>query len=118
MRCSLRELFLASRGGDIGSRVEMRVRICPLWRTWVSEHIACEEGRMFRDVQIQGPFARWEHTHTFEPDGPPACYVEDCAEYALPLGALGKLFAGGFVRRKLDRLFACRHEFAAAAVRK
>jgi hypothetical protein len=102
---------------DIGSRVEMRVRIGPLWRTWISEHTACEEGRMFRDVQIKGPFARWEHTHRFEPDGPSACYLEDRVEYALPLGALGKLFAGGFVRRKLDRLFAYRHDFTAAAFR-
>lgn len=102
---------------DIGARVVMRVRIGPLWRTWVSEHTACEEGRMFRDVQIKGPFARWEHTHRFEPDGPSACYLEDRVEYALPLGALGKLFAGGFVRRKLDRIFAYRHEFTAAAFR-
>ncbi len=103
---------------DIGSRVEMRVRIGPLWPTWISEHTACEEGRMFRDVQIKGPFARWEHTHRFEPDGPSACYLEDRVEYALPLGALGKLFAGGFVRRKLNRLFAYRHDFTAAAFRK
>jgi ligand-binding SRPBCC domain-containing protein len=58
MRCSLRELFLASRGDDISSRVEMRVRVGLLWRTWISEHIAYEEGRMFCDIPIQGPFAR------------------------------------------------------------
>jgi ligand-binding SRPBCC domain-containing protein len=34
---------------DVGSRVEIRVRIGPLWQTWISEHTACEEGRMFRD---------------------------------------------------------------------
>ena len=95
----------------------MRVRIGPPGRTWIREHTACEEGRMFRDVQIQGPFARWEYTHTIEPDRLSACYVEDRAEYALPLGALGKLFAGGFVRRTLDCLFAYRHEFTAAAFR-
>ena len=117
MRCSLRELFLASRGDDISSRAEMRVRVGLLWRTWIREHTACEEGRTFGDVQIQGPFARWEHTHTFEPDGLSACYLEDHAEYALRLGALGKLFAGGFVRRTLDCLFAYRHEFTAAAFR-
>jgi hypothetical protein len=91
--------------------------IGPLWRTWISEHTACEEGCMFRDIQIKGPFARWEHTHRFEPDGPSACYLEDRVEYALPLGALGKLSAGRFVRRKLDRLFAYRHDFTAAAFR-
>jgi len=100
---------------DIGSRVEIRVRIGPLWRTWISEHTAYDEGRMFRDIEIKGPFARWEHTHRFEPDGPSACYLEDRVEYALPLGALGKLVAGRYVRRKLDRLFAYRHGLTAAA---
>ncbi len=109
---------IVSRTGtirDIGSRVEIGVRIGPVWRTWISEHTACEEGRMFRDVQIKGPFARWEHTHRFEPDGPNACYLEDRVEYTLPLGALGKLVAGRYVRRKLDRLFAYRHGLTAAA---
>jgi ligand-binding SRPBCC domain-containing protein len=101
---------------DIGSRVEIRVRIGPLWRSWISEHTAYEEGRMFRDIQIKGPFARWEHTHIFEPDGPHACYLEDRVEYALPLGALGRIVAGRYVRRKLDRLFKYRHEFTAAAL--
>jgi len=100
---------------DIGSRVEIRVRIGPLWRTWISEHTAYDEGRMFRDIEIKGPFARWEHTHRFEPDGPNACYLEDRVEYTLPLGALGKLVAGRYVRRKLDRLFAYRHGLTAAA---
>jgi ligand-binding SRPBCC domain-containing protein len=102
---------------DIGARVEIRVRIGPFWRTWISEHTAFEEGRMFRDIQIKGPFARWEHTHSFEPDGASACYLEDRVEYALPLGALGRMVAGRYVRRKLDRLFTYRHEFTAAAFR-
>jgi ligand-binding SRPBCC domain-containing protein len=98
---------------DLGSRVEIQVRIGPLWRTWISEHTACEEGRMFRDIQIKGPFALWHHTHTFEPDGPSASYLEDRVEYALPMGALGSLVAGHFVRRKLERLFSYRHNFTA-----
>jgi len=100
---------------EIGSTVEIRVRIGPLWRAWVSEHTACEEGRMFRDSQIRGPFAFWRHTHSFEPDGPLACYLEDRVEYALPMGILGKIVAGRFVRRKLDRLFSYRHEFTRKA---
>jgi len=101
---------------DIGSRIEIRVRVGPFWRTWISEHTACEEGRMFRDSQIEGPFALWRHTHSFEPDGPSACYLEDRVEYALPMGALGSLVAGRFVRRKLDRLFSYRHESTAEAL--
>jgi ligand-binding SRPBCC domain-containing protein len=102
---------------DVGSRVEMRVKVGFFWRTWISEHTACEEGRMFRDVQIQGPFSLWRHTHSFEPDGASACILEDRVEYSLPLGALGQIVAGRFVRRKLDRLFRYRHECTAQAIR-
>jgi ligand-binding SRPBCC domain-containing protein len=70
---------------------------------------------MFRDSQIKGPFALWLHTHRFEPDGPSACYLEDRVEYALPMGRLGRMIAGRFVRRKLERLFAYRHEVTARA---
>jgi ligand-binding SRPBCC domain-containing protein len=102
---------------DIGSQIEIRVRIGLFWRTWISEHTACQEGRMFRDRQIKGPFALWQHTHSFEPDGALACYLEDRVEYALPLGMLGELVAGALVRRKLDRLFSYRHEFTGRAIR-
>jgi hypothetical protein len=36
-------------------------------------------------------------------------------EYALPMGALGRIPAGRFVRRKLDRLFLYLHEVTARA---
>jgi ligand-binding SRPBCC domain-containing protein len=60
-------------------------------------------------IQVRGPFARWEHTHIFEADGPDACYLEDRIEYALPLGFLGRWLLGAFIERKLQRLFEYRH---------
>jgi len=95
-------------GIENGARVVLRVRIGPFAQRWVSEHRDYQEGRQFRDVQVEGPFARWEHTHRIEPDGPSACSLEDHIEYALPLGALGQL-GEGFVRQKLERMFAYRH---------
>jgi len=95
--------------------IEMHVG--PLRRRWIAQHVDFQADRQFRDVQIAGPFARWEHTHTVEPDGPSACYLEDRIEYALPLGWLGRFLAGPFVRKKLDRLFEYRHRITAEAVR-
>jgi hypothetical protein len=81
----------------------------PFSQRWVSEHRDFVEGQQFRDVQISGPFACWEHTHRVEPDGPSACYLEDAIEYALPCGMVGKMVASAFVRHKLERLFTYRH---------
>lgn len=102
------EVVERTGGIENGARVVLRVRIGPLAQRWVSEHRDYQEGRQFRDVQVEGPFARWEHTHRIEPDGPSACYLEDHIDYALPLGTLGQL-GEGFVRRKLERMFIYRH---------
>src|SRR5262249_1652725 len=59
------------------------------------------------------PFARWEHTHRFEPDGPSACHLEDRIEYALPFGSVGDLFGGPFAERTLERTFTYRHRTTA-----
>jgi ligand-binding SRPBCC domain-containing protein len=112
------EIVERTGGGidDIGSRVVLRVGRWPLRTRLVAEHTHFEPGRMFRDVLVQSPFARWEHTHLVEPDGPGACWLEDRIVYALPFGALGRMLGGWFVRRKLERMFDYRHRVTAEAV--
>jgi ligand-binding SRPBCC domain-containing protein len=109
--------FVERTGGiRDGARVVLIVRVGPFRRRWVAVHSGYVEGRQFRDTQVSGPFARWEHTHTVEPDGPEACYLEDRVDYALPFGAAGRLLGGRFTRGKLERLFAFRHRVTAEAV--
>src|SRR5271169_3150744 len=71
-----------------GARVVLATKLGPFRLKWVAEHRDYQEGRQFRDVQVSGPFAVWKHTHSFEPDGPQACWLEDRIEYALPGGYL------------------------------
>lgn len=102
-------------GGKIenGSRVELSVPTGPIRRRWIAEHQDVEPGRGFVDVQIEGPFAFWRHTHRFEPHGKNQTEVIDHVEYALPWGAAGGLMTG-YVTRQLDRLFHYRHRVTAA----
>jgi uncharacterized protein len=92
-----------------GDQVKILTRIGPIRARWTAEHRGFKEGREFRDIQISGPFAYWEHTHSFEPTSVSESYLEDRIEYALPFGALGRIMAGGYLRRKLERLFDYRH---------
>lgn len=110
---------LVSSGEDVepGTRRVLRVGRFPFRSRWVAEHRPLEEGRGFRDVQVEGPFARWEHEHRFEADGPEASVLEDRVEYALPLGPLGRAVAGRWVRRRLERTFAYRHRTVAGDLR-
>jgi uncharacterized protein len=103
-----------SRTGGVeqeGARVVLRVG--PLHQRWVAEHYGAEPGRAFRDRQVQGPFAAWNHEHRMEPEPAGGCTLVDRVEYTLPGAALGDVLAGGFVRRILERMFAYRHRVTA-----
>jgi uncharacterized protein len=99
-----------------GALVTLRVGVGPLRLRWISRISHVIAGRQFRDVQVRGPFALWEHTHRMVPDGDCACWLEDWILYALPGGLLGRWFGGSFVRRKLDRMFDYRHRVTREAL--
>lgn len=96
-------------GIEEGSVGEMSVRIGPARVKWVARHSDCQVGRRFRDSQIAGPFARWEHSHEFDTTGSNSCVLTDRIEYDLPCGAAGRLLGSRFVRRKIDAMFTYRH---------
>ena len=109
-----RVAVLERRGGiEDGGRVVLRMGSGPLAMRWVAEHQDYIEGEQFRDVQVAGPFARWEHTHRVTPVDIDTCCLEDHIEYAMPYGALGALLGGQLVRRRLARLFDYRHRVTA-----
>jgi ligand-binding SRPBCC domain-containing protein len=102
---------LERKGGlETGARTVLLTKIGPIEQKIVAVHTAYEKGRMFQDTIVEGPFARWVHTHTMEPDGEGGTWLIDRIEYELPLGPLGALFGGAFARRKLEKMFEWRHE--------
>ena len=74
------------------------------WRTRIERW---EPARRFVDTQVEGPFALWEHTHTFE-ELPGGTLIRDRVEYRMPLGAVGRLAHKLLIRRDLDRIFEYR----------
>jgi ligand-binding SRPBCC domain-containing protein len=92
-----------------GSLIEYRIRLkgVPMsWRTLISRW---DPPDAFVDEQIKGPYALWHHTHEFiEVEG--GCRMIDTVRYALPMGVLGRVAHGLFVRRDLERIFAYRRE--------
>ncbi len=103
------EVLEKSGGIEDGSRVVIRTKIGPVPMIWLIEHRDYKEEKQFCDIQIKGPFKHWEHTHTFLPDGPNSCLMEDNVKFLLPLGTLGELFGSDLIIRKLETLFEYRH---------
>ena len=106
----VRMRVLEKEGGiDDGGTVVLGIKQGPTEVKWKVRHTAFEEGRLFRDEQVSGPFDKWIHSHRFIPADDGGCFLEDEIEWAPPLGSAGRLFAEGFIEKELDRIFSFSH---------
>jgi ligand-binding SRPBCC domain-containing protein len=87
-----------------GALIDYRLRLHGIPLTWRTRIAVWEPPHRFVDVQLRGPYALWEHTHSFEPAGADEVIIRDRVRYALPFGRIGEL-ARRFVGRDLDRIF-------------
>ncbi len=105
--------------GD-GSIAVLVLHTGPLKQRWVALHRDFvdrgEEGGEFTDEQVSGPFAAWVHRHVVRSTGSQRCVLEDKIEYAVPLGWVGEVMAGWYVRRKLKKMFDYRHAATVSAL--
>jgi ligand-binding SRPBCC domain-containing protein len=92
-----------------GALIDYTIRLAgvPLrWRTRVTHW---EPQRRFVDEQLRGPYALWQHTHTFAAhEG--GVLVTDRVRYALPLGLLGRAAHALAVRSALAAIFDFRFQ--------
>lgn len=104
-------LRVVSRHGGIadGSRLTLELRRGPVKTRWEAVHRDFVDGQQFTDVQVAGPFKRWEHVHRVELVNESAATLIDRVDYALPFGPLGAVAGGPIARKMLDRLFTFRH---------
>ncbi|MDF1811139.1 MAG: TIGR01777 family oxidoreductase [Verrucomicrobiales bacterium] len=92
-----------------GSRAEISMKAGPVWTNWIAEHRDVVPGKGFSDIQIDGPFAKWKHVHTFSEKDEQSCELIDEISYRMPFGIFGNIFGSGFVRSKLACTFQYRH---------
>lgn len=89
---------------QVGALIDYRLKVHGIPLRWRSEITAWEPPVRFVDEQVRGPYRRWIHEHRFESrDG--GTTVVDHVRYAVLGGALVNRL---FVRRDVERIFACR----------
>ncbi len=87
-----------------GTLIDYRLRLFGIgfsWRTLIESY---DPPHRFTDVQLQGPYRRWHHTHTFV-STTEGTQMLDLVEYELPLGYFGRLANLLFVGQMLNRIF-------------
>lgn len=112
---AMRFRILESPGAKLyeGARIRYAMRIAGLPVRWTTRITLWRENEAFADLQERGPYRYWLHTHTFRAAGENEVEMHDLVEYDLPLGILGRLVAGRFVRRQLQAIF----DYRAMAIR-
>jgi ligand-binding SRPBCC domain-containing protein len=90
---------------ELGSILRYRLRLFGAPVRWRTEIVAWRPPRSFVDVQREGPYPLWEHTHRLAPAGPGATEIHDHVRYRVPGGPLARTVEALAVRRWLDEIF-------------
>lgn len=86
---------------------QLRVRGIPV--RWLTEIELWRPPYEFVDVQLEGPYSLWHHTHRFEEcDG--GTRIVDIVRYALPFGPLGRLVHRLRVSHDIAKIFDYREQ--------
>lgn len=99
--------ILSKSEGDIhpGQMISYYVRpLLGIKLFWLTEITHVIPGKMFVDEQRRGPYALWHHAHHFR-EVPGGVEMIDLVHYELPLGWLGNIMHGLFIRKKLNTIF-------------
>jgi len=74
------------------------------WRTRIQTYNPPYD---FTDIQIVGPYTKWEHTHIFKEQGN-STQMFDTVVYRIPFSYLGRAVHGLFVKNQLQDIFCYR----------
>lgn len=95
-----------------GTVIDYRLRLFGVPFRWRTQITRWQPNNQFIDEQIQGPYSKWTHLHSFA-ESAEGTRMTDRVEYRLPLQPAGTV-ALPLVRRQLDRIF----RYRASAIQK
>ena len=98
----------------VGTEIVLKFRAIPpipLHERWTAVITEFTLNQSFRDTQKQGPFRRWEHTHSFTArtvGGREGALIHDIVEYEVGFGVIGTLLEKLVFQRMLRSTFEYR----------
>lgn len=87
-----------------GTLIDYKLKVHGIPMKWQSRIESYTELESFVDEQVSGPYAKWHHTHDFIPVGA-GTLMRDKVIYKVPMGFIGQIFSGAFIRRDLNNIF-------------
>ncbi len=93
-----------------GDEVTWEARHFGVWQRLTSRITEFDPPKRFVDEMVRGAFARFRHEHQFL-SVPEGTDMVDIFDYTAPLGPLGRLADGLFLRRYMTRLLRERNAY-------
>lgn len=99
---------------SIGTEIVFKFRAIPylpMHEKWIARITSFSRNEYFTDVQQQGPFRRWEHTHSFaaktirDREG---TLISDVVEYEVGFGVIGRMLENLMFQGILRTMFEYR----------
>lgn len=102
--------ILSQSTADIrtGTLIDYRLKLHGIPIVWRTEISSWNPPKEFTDTQLKGPYHTWKHTHRFSELGN-GTLMEDQVVYKVPLGFLGKIIAGSYVKNDVAKIFKYRN---------
>jgi len=92
-----------------GALIEYQIRLMGVPFRWKTEINLWQPPRSFRDIQLKGPYKKWEHTHHFEEKNGHTL-MTDTVHYQLPFSVLGRIAHFLFVKKQIESIFEYRQQ--------
>ena len=105
---------LAEHMAGVGTEIVFKfcaIPYLPMHEKWTALITDFSLNESFLDTQKQGPFRRWEHTHSFEAktvDGRDGTLIRDQVDYEVGFGVVGRMLERLFFQRLLRTTFEYR----------
>ena len=92
-----------------GTELSYKLKIHGVPINWTSKIVSWNPVQSFADTQIQGPYKKWYHEHSFQNLGE-GCLMRDTITYHLPMGWIGELGGSYWVKSDLHKIFGFRRK--------
>lgn len=91
------------------AQIEYTLKVRGVPSAWTTLIDSYEPPYYFTDIQVKGPYRLWRHMHQFHETLEGTLMIDE-VHYALPMGILGEIAHGLFVRKDLEKIFSYRRK--------
>ena len=88
-----------------GTLIDYKLKLHGIPIKWQSKISSFDKGISFVDEQVRGPYSKWHHTHDFITLKSGDTLISDRVIYKAPLGVVGRVFSGPFIKKDLKNIF-------------